>query len=93
MKEIKGFKNCNILINGEIVKTSLLIENGRISFIGEVNDNDLVELDDDKIVVPGFIDEHIHGAMGSDAMDGTFQDLENISRRLINNLVFLLMMK
>ena len=82
MKEIKGFKNCNILINGEIVKTSLLIENGRISFIGEVNDNDLVELDDDKIVVPGFIDEHIHGAMGSDAMDGTIEDLENISNAL-----------
>ena len=80
MKEIKGFKNCNILIGDKIVKTSLLIKDGKISFIGKLDKEEgLVELDDDKIVVPGFIDEHIHGAAGSDAMDGTIGDLEKIA--------------
>ena len=80
MKEIKGFKNCNILIDDKIVKTSLLIKDGKIRFIGKLDKEEgLVELDDDKIVVPGFIDEHIHGAAGSDAMDGTIGDLEKIA--------------
>ena len=31
------------------------------------------------MLVPGFIDQHIHGAAGSDAMDGTRKDLSNIA--------------
>lgn len=81
MKEIKGFKNCNILVGNEIIKTNLLIEDGKISYIGKLDKEykDLVELDSKKIVVPGFIDEHVHGAAGSDAMDGTIKDLETIA--------------
>ena len=31
------------------------------------------------LVMPGFIDSHIHGAMGYDVMDGTYEALEVIS--------------
>ncbi len=33
-------------------------------------------------LLPGFIDVHIHGANGSDVMDGTLDALENISKTL-----------
>lgn len=81
MKEIKGFKNCYILTEDGIKKTSLIIKDGKIASIGKDADG-LVELDEEKIVIPGFIDQHIHGAAGSDAMDGTIVDLEKISNAL-----------
>ena len=34
------------------------------------------------MIVPGFIDEHVHGAAGSDAMDGTKEDLTKIANAL-----------
>lgn len=79
MKQIKGFKNSWILTEEGKVKTNLLIEDGKIVKIGDFDAEGLVELEDDKIVVPGFIDQHIHGAAGSDAMDGTKEDLSKIA--------------
>ena len=40
------------------------------------------ELPEEYVVVPGFIDEHVHGAAGSDAMDGTMEDLGKIANAL-----------
>lgn len=40
------------------------------------------ELPSDAVVLPGFIDPHIHGAGGADAMDGTQEALATISRTL-----------
>lgn len=79
MKEIKGFKNSWILTEEGLVKTNLIIENGLIKSIGNDVVDGLVELEEDKIVIPGFIDQHIHGAAGSDAMDGTKEDLSKIA--------------
>ena len=79
MENIKGFLNCNILTPDGFKKTNLIIENGLIKEIGDKKTDGLMELDDSLFVVPGFIDEHIHGAMGSDAMDGTKEDLEKIA--------------
>lgn len=76
-----GFKNANVYVEGKgIIKTCLQIENGKFSSF--LDSNLLVELKDDLIIVPGFIDEHIHGANGSDVMDGTIDDLLNISRAI-----------
>lgn len=36
-----------------------------------------------KLLVPGFIDVHIHGADGADAMDGSIESLEKISKYLV----------
>ena len=71
MKEIKGFKNSFILTEDGIKKTGLIIENGLIKEIGNFDDEQLIELEEDKIIIPGLIDQHIHGASGVDAIDGT----------------------
>lgn len=79
---MKGLKNVKVYIkNVGIVKTHIGIENGRIAYIGnEENIEPIFETDG--IVVPGFIDEHIHGAGGADAMDGTVEALQTISEFL-----------
>ena len=79
MENIKGFKNCNILTPNGFDKTNVVIKDKKIEYIGDIECDDLIELSDDLFVVPGFIDEHIHGANGSDAMDATFEALQNIS--------------
>ncbi len=76
---MKGFKNSWILTEKGKIKGNLVIENGLIKSIGDESSSDLVELDENLIVIPGFIDEHIHGAAGSDAMDGTIEDLNKIA--------------
>ena len=82
MENIKGFKNSWILTETGLKKTNLIIENGLIKEIGDAEAEGLVELPEDQIVVPGFIDEHVHGAAGSDAMDGTVEDLSKIANAL-----------
>ncbi len=69
MKQIKGFKKCNILFNNEIIKTNIYIKDGIIEKIGQFQNDDLLELNENLLVVPGFIDQHIHGANGYDFMD------------------------
>lgn len=56
------------------------IENGIITKIGIIND-DGVDMQG-KIVLPGFIDIHIHGGNGGDTSDGTAQALDKISTYL-----------
>ena len=76
---IKGFKHTNIILPNRIIKGGLQIENGKIA---SFDDGD-IELPEDLYVAPGFIDEHIHGANGSDAMDATPEAIINISNALL----------
>lgn len=72
-----GFKNCNIYVEGKgIVKTSLKVEDGKIT---SFDNEEGLTLDDSLIVVPGFIDKHIHGANNSDSMYPTLDDIRNIA--------------
>lgn len=80
MKKINGFTNCNILTEEGLKKTSLEIKDGKIAKIGEFVGG--VELNEEYFVLPGFIDQHVHGAAGSDAMDGTKEDLLKIANAL-----------
>lgn len=80
---MKGFKNVTAYVAGKgLVKTNVGFENGKIAYIGA--DEALIEsiFDTDGTLVPGFIDEHIHGAGGADAMDGTEDALQTISEYL-----------
>ena len=75
---MKGFKNSWIITEEGKIKGNLIIEDGLIKALGNDTTDNLVELNEDLVVIPGFIDEHIHGAAGSDAMDGTIEDLKKI---------------
>ncbi len=83
--KFKGFKNTNIYVVGKgIVKTSLRIDQNQITEIkDDLEDSNLIELDSSYIVVPGFIDKHIHGANGSDFMNPSEKDILTIGRAIV----------
>ena len=79
---MKGFKNANVYIYGKgILKKCIGVENGKIAYVGD--DEKIIteefEFNSDCVVLPGFIDEHIHGAAGADAMDGNVEALKTIA--------------
>ena len=81
----KGFKNVNVYVEGKgIVRKTITIEKGKIIKIDDTNPNDegYITLSNDKIVVPGFIDKHVHGGNHSDGMYPTLEDARNISKTL-----------
>ncbi len=79
---MKGFKNANVYVYGKgVVNTSLTVENGKIASLKD-EPAEFYDIPEDAIVVPGFIDEHIHGSAGADAMDGTVSALETIARSI-----------
>lgn len=61
---------------------TIRIDNGTISNVteGSVKDADIDG--EGLIAIPGFIDGHIHGAAGKDAMDATHEALETIASAL-----------
>jgi len=67
---------------------SFLIDGGRIVARGGVGDMEFEENAKDAEVIdlrgltvlPGFIDTHVHGAVGYDVMDATYQALDTISK-------------
>ncbi len=76
-----GFKTVNAYVEGKgFIKTDIAVENGLIIDIklGAV-DSEIASLSENALVLPGFIDEHIHGAMKADAMDGNIEALSDIS--------------
>lgn len=77
---MKGYKNSWIVTEKGLEKTSIIFDE-LFEKIGVENEK-LEQLPDNYVIVPGFIDQHIHGAAGSDAMDGTVEDLEKIANAL-----------
>lgn len=78
---MKGFTNCNIYIEGKgIVKTSLEIKDGKINKIGDFTKG--INLADNLYVIPGFVDQHVHGGNHSDAMYPSHEDILNISKTI-----------
>ncbi len=80
---MKAFSNANVYIHGKgIIRTNVLFDD-KILSIGEgVSNAEIIELKDDVIVCPGFIDQHIHGADGFDAMDGKESALDKIANAI-----------
>ena len=79
---MKGFKQVKAYVEGKgLINTNIGIENGKIAYVGE-DESFITEQFPYKpsaTVVPGFIDQHIHGAAGADAMDGTVEALSTIA--------------
>ncbi len=80
-------KHGEIYTEDEIIYDGdLLISEGKIFDIGKnininINDINVIDLKGKK-VVPGFIDIHIHGGVGHDTMDATYEALNAISVHL-----------
>ncbi len=80
---MKGFKNAKVYIYGKgLVSSDVAVENGIISAVGEN-----LPIDEQYpfkgVVVPGFIDRHVHGAGGADGMDGDTEKIGVIASNLI----------
>ncbi|MGB9678873.1 MAG: N-acetylglucosamine-6-phosphate deacetylase [Thermoanaerobacteraceae bacterium] len=78
-------KHGEIYLEDEILyDKDLLISEGKIFDIGKnINTHDAEVIDlKGKKVVPGFIDIHIHGGVGHDSMEGTYEALNAISVHL-----------
>ena len=77
---MKAFKNAKVYVEGKGVVTTNLTFDKTIISTTELYDNcEVISLPQDAIVLPGFIDQHIHGAGGYDAMDGTVDALSTIA--------------
>lgn len=72
--------NGKIVLENEVVKKNLVIEDDKIIAISkEVLDDATIVDAQGMYVSPGFIDVHVHGKNGSDTMNDTFEDINNIS--------------
>src|SRR3712207_8208583 len=77
-------KNARMILFDRIFKGDLRIEGSHISEIEEnlmeKGEEEVLNLEG-KLLIPGFIDVHIHGADGADAMDGSIESLQKIDRK------------
>lgn len=78
-------KNGKIVLEDRVIDGSVLVQDGIITKI--VEDKYKEELAGDKvvnlegkIVIPGFVDVHIHGCDGADLMDCSTESLEKMAR-------------
>ena len=81
---MKCFKNATVYVEGEGLKKTTVCFDEKIEKISRCADKsaEVIALPDDAIVLPGFIDQHIHGAGGSDGMDGTVEDIAMIAKTI-----------
>ena len=81
---MKCFKNATVYVDGEGLKKTTVCFDETIQKISRcaVAGAEEIVLPDDAIVIPGFVDEHIHGAGGSDGMDGTVEDIAIIAKTI-----------
>ena len=83
---MKCFRNVSVYVEGKGIKKRSLLFDGKIVKIirgkGVSKYAEHISLPKDAIVLPGFIDQHIHGAGGSDGMDGTFEDIATIAKTI-----------
>jgi N-acetylglucosamine-6-phosphate deacetylase len=77
--------NASVLTQvGMIEKGFIYIKHGKIAETGPItslpqHQAEVVELPAGSTIVPGFIDVHIHGAGGSDTMDGTIEAITTMA--------------
>lgn len=79
---MKYFENALVYLQDEGLKTCNLTFSDKIVSAGEERAGEKIFLPQDAVVLPGFIDEHVHGAGGADAMDGTEEALSVIAATL-----------
>ena len=77
---MKCFKNATVYVeNKGLVKCAVEFDE-KIQKISKKSKAEEIVLPENAIVLPGFVDQHIHGAGGSDGMDGTEEDIAMIAK-------------
>lgn len=84
---MKCFKKVTVYVEGKgLMKKRSVLFDAKIKKIvrgvGVSKYAEQIELPKDAIVLPGFVDQHIHGAGGSDGMDGTLEDVATIAKTI-----------
>ena len=74
-------KNANVVFPDREVHTSVFISQGKIASFETVSADEEIDLTGTTLL-PGFIDVHIHGAVGVDVMDATPDGLRSIAEYL-----------
>lgn len=77
-----NFKNINIVLKDQIIKGSLEIKDGKIDSLNKSAIKDGFEMDE-YYLVPGFIDQHVHGAFNHDFMDATKAAINGFSQAVL----------
>ena len=76
---MKCFKNAVVYVEGKGLTRSCVEFDERIIKICKKSKAEEIPLPENAIVLPGFIDQHIHGAGGCDGMVGTVEDISVIA--------------
>ena len=81
---MKCFKNATVYVEGEGLKKTTVCFDEKIEKISRcaIPGAEEIKLPENAIVLPGFVDQHIHGAGGSDGMDGTVEDISIIAKTI-----------
>ena len=85
----KAILGAKIIVGNAILENCVLIFTDRIKAILAESEFDMHMRETYEIIpfegmiLPGFIDIHIHGACGHDVMDGTYEALEGISKAIV----------
>jgi N-acetylglucosamine-6-phosphate deacetylase len=75
-------RDATVVLPGKTVEHgSVLIEDGYISALEEAQATETIDLGG-ATLLPGFIDVHIHGAVGVDVMEATADGLQEVARYL-----------
>ena len=91
---MKFIKNVDIILPEKIIKNGAVLFDESIKKIYKIDDymesefdKETIEIIDGKegYLTPGFIDIHIHGTNGKDAMDATYEAIDTISENVIKS--------
>lgn len=92
MKAFTGISGGRVLIDRQLVSNNTLWFDGRWQGIETQMDRvvtkdlfqTVIELPEDHIIAPGFVDIHIHGMSGKDVMDGEEEHLAHMAAALLS---------
>ena len=75
------FRGAQVLLDGRLTETDVRIAQGRIDAVGRgLDGGDVMRVEG--YLLPGLIDEHIHGIAGHDTMDGV-QAVLGMAKQLV----------
>jgi len=74
-------KNLTLYLKDQIIEKGYIVFDHKIIEIGSGDIEGGID-QKGKLLIPGFIDQHIHGIKGYDAMDANFDEFKEISKHL-----------